>query len=131
MTCSSSFFKSVAVSRFFSVICFSHGDDVPGIFPLCPDQDHHSSFKKTSGDDPGLSVISPLINLINREACEDLRRIGEVDLPLLKSRFPLLRIERDLHYLCTHNKYRCQGAASMLLASTRATCSASLPDPSL
>jgi hypothetical protein len=93
----------VAVPRFLSVICFSHRNDVPGFTAFRPNHNHHSASKKPGGDDPRFSVVLPVIDLIDRGTREYVRGIEKVDPAVFERCFPLLWIERDLHYLCTHN----------------------------
>jgi hypothetical protein len=69
-----------------------------------PNQNDHAAVQVTHGDSARFAIIMPNVRNLERPAGEDFRSLGEVEPTVLERRFPLVGIERDLRYLCTHNK---------------------------
>src|SRR6185437_1240462 len=117
------------VEVLLAVIGLPHRYDVTRIAARCPHHDHHAAPKVAGADDPNLAIVLTAIDFVRGRLGENLRGFREIQTPFAQRPVPLPRIERDPHIYCIHKKSRGQ-FVPRLIASTRATWSASRPAPS-
>jgi hypothetical protein len=58
----------------------------------------------TNGDRTRFPIIMAQVWYVEGSPGEDLGSVGKIQPPVPERRLTLAWIERDLHYLCTHNK---------------------------
>jgi hypothetical protein len=81
----------------FSVIALSHRDDVPSTAAWRPNNHHHTPGEISDRLKSRLAIVTPAINDIQAATTKHMRRIGEVDCPVIKGLLSLGRVERDPH----------------------------------
>jgi hypothetical protein len=86
----------------FSVIAFSHRDDVSSTPAWRPDHHDHAPGQVADRLKSRLTIVAPPIGSIQMAATEDFERIGKVDRPFGEGLRPFRPVERDPHLFIVH-----------------------------
>jgi hypothetical protein len=74
-----------------------HRDYVPRGSALGPDHDDHSFFQKIGTDEPGFTIVEPIIAHDSMHAFKHLCRIREIKAAFPQGDFALALVKRDFH----------------------------------
>lgn len=106
MTWASNLLQSLCVFFDFSLIGFSHRNNVAGFTALRPNDYHHSAIQKAESNDPGFAVVLPCILKIHRSPGKYFAGFIEINAAVFKCLGSLGRIIGDFHYVyCSYIKH--------------------------
>ncbi len=107
MTWASNLLQSLCVFFDFSLIGFSHRNNVSGFTALRPNDYHHAAIQKAESNNPAFAVVLPCILKIHRSPGKYLAGFIEINAAIFKCLVSLVRIIGDFHCVyCSYIKHR-------------------------